>query len=116
MAIVGDAAHAMPPNLGQAANTAFINVMALAHSMDACIDVAEALPKWEAAQRSISDHVQWWSYLYGYVLGKWPASLESLRSDVVRSIAKTQWFDEGLNRGARHVPAGFIKPKARKLK
>ena len=116
VAIVGDAAHAMPPNLGQAANTAFINVMALAHSMDACTDVAEALPKWEAAQRSISDHVQWWSYLYGYVLGKWPASLESLRSDVVRSIAKTQWFDEGLNRGARHVPAGFIKPKARKLK
>lgn len=52
------------------------------------------------AQRSISDHVQWWSYLYGFVLGKWPASLLTLRSDLVSAIAKTEWFDESLNRRA----------------
>ena len=107
VAIIGDAAHAMPPNLGQAANTAFINVMALAQIADAATDTPKALHAWEEQQRPITNHVQWWSYLYGFVIGKWPKSLMPLRSDLVRVLAKTEWFDEGLNRGARHVPAGF---------
>ena len=107
VAIIGDAAHAMPPNLGQAANTAFINVMALAQIVDRAGDVPRALLDWEEQQRPITNHVQWWSYLYGFVVGKWPKSLMPLRSDIVRMIAATDWFDEGLNRGARHVPAGF---------
>ena len=97
----------MPPNLGQAANTAFINVMALAMHVKGTKDIGAALALWEAQQRSITDHVQWWSYLYGFVLGKWPRMLESLRSDAVRSMSKTEWFDRGLNRGARHVPDGY---------
>ena len=114
LAIVGDAAHAMPPNLGQAANTAFINVMALARTVTdatgagSTTDVPQALERWERAQRPITNHVQWWSYLYGYVLGKWPRALELLRSDVVAGLAKTDWFEEGLNRGARHVPDGSL--------
>ena len=108
VAIVGDAAHAMPPNLGQAANTAFINVMALASmATDSGADLPGTLERWERHQRPITDHVQWFSYLYGYVLGKWPAAIELLRSDAVSALAKTSWFDEALNRGARHVPMGF---------
>ncbi|MET0408428.1 MAG: NAD(P)/FAD-dependent oxidoreductase [Hyphomicrobium sp.] len=104
VAIIGDAAHAMPPNLGQAANTAFTNVMALAVAADRAGDMASALVAWEQQQRSLTNHVQWWSYLYGYVLGRWPMSLESLRSDALSTMSKTQWFDEALNRGARHMP------------
>ena len=107
VAIIGDAAHAMPPNLGQAANTAFINVMALAAMVTPEHDIPSALEAWEREQRSISNHVQNWSYLYGYVLGKWPTSMLTLRSDFVAAIAKTEWFDESLNRGARHVPMGY---------
>lgn len=107
VAIVGDAAHAMPPNLGQAANTAFINVMALAAMLTAGDSVADTLPLWERAQRPISDHVQWFSYLYGFVLGRWPSALETLRSDAISALAKTHWFEEALNKGARHVPMGF---------
>lgn len=107
VAIIGDAAHAMPPNLGQAANTAFINVMALAMAADQAGDIPTALRAWEKAQRPITDHVQWWSYLYGFVLAKWPGGLEALRSDALRGLSRTGWFDAGLNRGARHTPAGF---------
>ena len=107
VAIVGDAAHAMPPNLGQAANTAFTNVMALAEMVNQGGDIPSSLRSWEERQRPLTNHVQWWSYIYGYVVGKWPQSLMPLRSDLLRMIAKTEWFDEGLNRGARHVPAGF---------
>jgi 2-polyprenyl-6-methoxyphenol hydroxylase-like FAD-dependent oxidoreductase len=105
--IVGDAAHAMPPNLGQAANTAFINVMALAQMATDADEIEPALVRWEAQQRPLTNHVQWWSYIYGFVLSKWPASLQLLRSDAVAALAKTEWFEEGLNRGARHVPAGY---------
>lgn len=107
VAILGDAAHAMPPNLGQAANMAFTNAMALALTVTEGADIPEALAEWEKRQRPLTEHVQRWSYVYGYVLGKWPKSLLALRSDLLRAIAKTEWFEDGLNRGARTVPAGY---------
>lgn len=114
VAIIGDAAHAMPPNLGQAANTAFINVMALAGMVRPDDeDIPGALQAWEREQRSISNHVQNWSYIYGYVLGKWPSALLTLRSDLVSALSKTEWFDESLNRGARHVPMGYARSTER---
>jgi 2-polyprenyl-6-methoxyphenol hydroxylase-like FAD-dependent oxidoreductase len=107
LAIIGDAAHAMPPNLGQAANMAFTNAMALAAIVDAENDVPTALVDWEKRQRPLTDHVQWWSYIYDAVLLRWPLGLTSLRSDVLRMVSKTEWFEDGLNRGARHVPMGY---------
>jgi 2-polyprenyl-6-methoxyphenol hydroxylase-like FAD-dependent oxidoreductase len=107
VALIGDAAHAMPPNLGQAANTAFINVMALAMMLEEAGDIPIALREWEIRQRPLSDHVQWFSYLYGFVLGKWPVKFQALRSDALRALSRTEWFDYALNLGARHVPAGY---------
>jgi 2-polyprenyl-6-methoxyphenol hydroxylase-like FAD-dependent oxidoreductase len=98
----------MPPNLGQAANTAFINVMALASKATSTDDIPSALAEWEKEQRPITNHVQMWSYLYGYVLGKWPTSLLAVRSNLVSFLTKTSWFDESLNRGARYVPNGYV--------
>lgn len=111
VAIIGDAAHAMPPNLGQSANMAFSNAMALAAAVDAEADVPSALRRWEERQRPLTDHVQRWSYVYGHVLGNWPGKLERVRSDIVRALAGSQWFDEGLSRAARHVPAGYEGPE-----
>lgn len=108
VAIVGDAAHGMPPNLGQAANTAFINAMALAKDANEATDISAALRAWELRQRPLTDHVQWWSYLYGFVIGKWPENLLDLRNDFLRSIAKSEWLENGISRGARHVPDGFV--------
>jgi 2-polyprenyl-6-methoxyphenol hydroxylase-like FAD-dependent oxidoreductase len=107
VAILGDAAHAMPPNLGQAANMAFTNAMALALAVTEGTNLELSLAKWEEQQRPITEHVQNWSYFYGYVLGNWPAALAGLRSDLLRAIAKTDWFEEGLNRGARTIPPGY---------
>jgi 2-polyprenyl-6-methoxyphenol hydroxylase-like FAD-dependent oxidoreductase len=107
VAILGDAAHAMPPNLGQAANMAFTNAMALALAVTEGGDVPQSLRRWEEQQRPLTEHVQRWSYVYGYLLGKWPKSFVSLRNDMVRAMVRTEWFEEGLNRGARTVPAGY---------
>jgi 2-polyprenyl-6-methoxyphenol hydroxylase-like FAD-dependent oxidoreductase len=107
VAIIGDAAHAMPPNLGQAANMAFLNSMALALEVTQASDIPQALVRWEKNTRPLTEHVQWWSYIYGHIVANWPAALTSLRSDLVRGLTTMEWFDEGLNRGARSVPAGY---------
>jgi 2-polyprenyl-6-methoxyphenol hydroxylase-like FAD-dependent oxidoreductase len=107
VAIIGDAAHAMPPNLGQAANMAFLNSMALALEVSQTSNIAQALITWEGKTRPLTEHVQWWSYIYGHIVANWPASVVSLRSDLVRGLATMEWFEEGLNRGARAVPAGY---------
>ena len=110
VAILGDAAHAMPPNLGQSANMAFTNAMALAMQVSGGGDIPEALRAWEKQQRPLPDHVQWWSYIYGLLMSYWPKSLERLRSDGVRLLARSDWFDEGLLRAARTTPAGYEGP------
>ena len=107
VAILGDAANGMPPNLGQAANMAFTNAMALAAIVTEGKDTASSLVEWEAVARPLTEHVQWWSYIYGYIIGRWPSDSMSTRSDMIRMLAKTKWFDEGINRGARSIPLGF---------
>jgi 2-polyprenyl-6-methoxyphenol hydroxylase-like FAD-dependent oxidoreductase len=92
---------------------AFSNVLALAAAVTEADDVPAALESWEREQRPLTDHVQWWSYIYGFVLGKWPSKMELLRSDFIRALGKTEWFDAGLNRGARHVPVGYLTREAR---
>ena len=107
IALLGDCAHAMPPNLGQSANMAMTNAMALAARVNESQDVPSALVEWERRHRPLTDHVQWWSYIYGLFLGKWPTRFMGLRTDAIQMIANTKWFDRGLNKGARHVPDGY---------
>jgi len=109
-AVIGDAAHAMPPNLGQAANTAFINAMALAAMAETTTDIEAMLPRWEQRQRPITNHVQQWSYLYGFVLGHCPDPLTVLRAKTLRQVSRSSWFDRNLNRGARFEPMGTTSP------
>ena len=105
-AVIGDAAHAMPPNLGQAANTAFINAMALAMVLEEETDIPTALRRWERECRALTHHVQWWSYLYGFVVSSLPERLDPVRAQVLRMVSGTRLFQNGLNKGARTVPAG----------
>ena len=108
--VIGDAAHAMPPNLGQAANTAFLNAMALAAMAERTSNLEEMLPQWERRQRPITNHVQQWSYLYGFVLGHCPSTIAPLRSQTIKWVSKSNWFDRNLNLGARHEPFNGLTP------
>jgi 2-polyprenyl-6-methoxyphenol hydroxylase-like FAD-dependent oxidoreductase len=72
VALVGDAAHAMSPNLGQGACTAIQNAVALGEALDATTDTRRALAAWEARMRPLSERAQRYSNLYGAVGTKWP--------------------------------------------
>ncbi len=87
VALVGDAAHAMSPNLGQGACVALANGIALADAVSAAADIPRALRAWERSERPIVDLTQRYSYLYGAVGTKWPrlTPLLDLRTSLVRS-------------------------------
>lgn len=104
--LVGDAAHAQPPNLGQGANLTFQNTLALAEYLDRHRDIEQALQAWERAERPLTDHVQRWTDLYGRAASAWPDRFSHRRSQFLEMATKLPWVDRQLNRAARHIPVG----------
>jgi 2-polyprenyl-6-methoxyphenol hydroxylase-like FAD-dependent oxidoreductase len=105
-AVVGDAAHGQPPNLGQGANLTFQNALSLSMYLDQSDDVAEALQRWERKERPLTDHVQRWTDLYGRIASAWPDRWARRRSQVLEAATRVPWVDNQLNRAARHIPVG----------
>jgi 2-polyprenyl-6-methoxyphenol hydroxylase-like FAD-dependent oxidoreductase len=85
VAVLGDAAHAQPPNLGQGAGMSMANAAALGAFLDRELTVEAGLRAWETARRPVSDQVQRWSYRYGLVGYGWPG-LYDLRSALIWTI------------------------------
>jgi 2-polyprenyl-6-methoxyphenol hydroxylase-like FAD-dependent oxidoreductase len=105
VALVGDACHAMSPNLGQAANVAMANAVALGQALDACgNDVLQALPLWQTSERRITDSVQQFSRFYGTIGTHWPRQLLAFRSALIWTIARSDAMQRRINAGAYHVP------------
>lgn len=99
-AILGDAAHAQPPNLGQGAGMAMQSAVALGAAMTGISDRREipaALETWERGMRPLVDHCQKWSCLYNET-----AFLpDEVRDRVTRAIVAEPWIREQLQRAAR---------------
>jgi 2-methyl-3-hydroxypyridine 5-carboxylic acid dioxygenase len=58
VAIIGDAAHAMPPTFGQGAGTGMVNALSLAAYLSQEDSVVDALATWEARERPLTEQVQ----------------------------------------------------------
>lgn len=103
VAVVGDAAHSMVPNLGQGANCAIMNALALALTVADAADVEAALREWERSERPIIEHAQLWSSLFTAPLA-WP---EWLWAVVVPRAGRTAWLQRQMTRPARYEPMGY---------
>ncbi|HKU45328.1 MAG TPA: FAD-dependent monooxygenase, partial [Burkholderiales bacterium] len=102
VAVLGDAAHALPPNIGQGAGCAMMNALSLAVFLDRIADTAKALEAWERAERPLTDHSQRISRLYGMPTF-WPAPLRKL---FYALAGRSRWLTEQRTRTARHIPTG----------
>lgn len=107
VAVVGDAAHGQPPWLGQAANLAFANCLALADYVSGLSDIPDGLRAWERACRPVTSHTERWTNAYGRVVGLWPPALQDVRSVAVRAFVRTPFVERLLNRAQRtRLPSG----------
>ncbi|ASC91717.1 FAD-dependent oxidoreductase [Alcaligenes faecalis] len=107
-AILGDAAHAQPPNLGQGGGMAMQNGLALATFLEKvqdARDIPEALEAWENNEREIVEHCQKWSCLYGEI----SALPDAVRTQVVRSAMANPWSYAQIFRAASHTPTGTVQ-------
>ena len=102
VAVLGDAAHALPPNIGQGAGCAMMNALSLVVYLDRHSDVEDALAAWERAERPLTDHSQRISRLYGMPTF-WPAPLRKLFYSIA---GRSRWLTEQRTRTARHIPTG----------
>lgn len=103
--ILGDAAHAQPPNLGQGGGMAMQMGLALSVALDSVSDARDipaALEAWESKERPLVEHCQKWSCLYGEV-----AFLpDAVRTTTVRAAMGDPWVSAQVFRAANHIPTG----------
>jgi 2-polyprenyl-6-methoxyphenol hydroxylase-like FAD-dependent oxidoreductase len=102
VAIIGDAAHALPPNIGQGGGCAMMNALSLAVYLEEESDVAAALSIWERRERPLTEHTQRISYLLGLPT-TWPPALRAL---TLALAGRSKWLTAQRTRTARHRPTG----------
>jgi len=110
VAIIGDAAHGLPPTLGQGAGLTLMNTYALANVLDRNRPIPEALPAWEAAVRFVSDWTQRWALRYDLLSRQWPETLGFVRNAIIWAFrlpalnARMRIADQGLKLFATQSP------------
>jgi 2-polyprenyl-6-methoxyphenol hydroxylase-like FAD-dependent oxidoreductase len=94
VAIVGDAAHGLPPTLGQGAGLTLMNSHALAQMVSDASDVEHGLAEWERTVRFISDATQRWAVRYDRFTRQWPESLRILRPAIIWAFGHFPFLNE----------------------
>jgi 2-polyprenyl-6-methoxyphenol hydroxylase-like FAD-dependent oxidoreductase len=103
VAVIGDAAHAMPPYLGQGGGCALMNALSLAVFSDARRDdLPAALAQWELAERPMTEHTQQAAAQLGQ-MNDWP---DELRSEVMTLTGKSEFLAGLRMKTALHAPTG----------
>jgi 2-polyprenyl-6-methoxyphenol hydroxylase-like FAD-dependent oxidoreductase len=100
--VLGDAAHALPPNIGQGAGCSMMNALSLAYYLDREKDFATALRIWETSERPMTEHTQRISVFLGLPT-TWPTPL---RRAFLTLAGKSKWMVAQRTKTARHVPTG----------
>jgi 2-polyprenyl-6-methoxyphenol hydroxylase-like FAD-dependent oxidoreductase len=102
VAIIGDAAHALPPNIGQGGGCAMMNALSLAVYLDREKEVGPALALWERSERPLTEHTQRISYFLGLPT-TWPPRL---RAAALGIAGRSRWLVRQRTRTALHRPTG----------
>ena len=102
VALLGDAAHELPPNIGQGGGCAMMNALSLAVHLDRAQEIPATLAAWEHQERPITDHTQRISVLLGLPT-TWPPPL---RAFALSLAGRSKWLTLQRTRTALHRPTG----------
>lgn len=112
VAILGDAAHAMAPNLGQGGGTAMMDGLAIAAATDRHSSIEAALQDWQSRQKPLVEKVQFVSYLYGK-LSDWR---DTPRKIALWVMGKSTWAMNVRLLAANHTPDGALPSDSREIR
>jgi 2-polyprenyl-6-methoxyphenol hydroxylase-like FAD-dependent oxidoreductase len=87
-AVIGDAAHAQPPNFGQGAGVAIVASWQMADVLAASDDIAQGLQEWERIARPRINMVQRLTTAYDVAGYKWPTALAPVRASLFHALSK----------------------------
>jgi 2-polyprenyl-6-methoxyphenol hydroxylase-like FAD-dependent oxidoreductase len=104
VAVVGDAAAAMAPNIGQGGGFAAVNALALAVCVSQARTVEGGLAEWERRQRPITEYTQRVSYWYGRMNDLPPL----IRAQLIKWCGRSKWLVNIRQRPANLDPLGYV--------
>lgn len=103
VAILGDAANAQPPFLGQGGGCSMMSALSLAWFVEREQDVLRGIAAWKARERRFTEWVQTVAYWYGQLAFVPPA----VRNAAFRGINRSEWLkSRTILVAARRVPTG----------
>jgi 2-polyprenyl-6-methoxyphenol hydroxylase-like FAD-dependent oxidoreductase len=102
VAIIGDAAHALPPNIGQGGGCAMMNALSLAVYLERENNVPNGLAMWERNERPLTEHTQRISYWLGLPT-TWPPAVRAVALGIA---GRSKWLVRQRTRTALHRPTG----------
>jgi 2-polyprenyl-6-methoxyphenol hydroxylase-like FAD-dependent oxidoreductase len=99
LVLLGDAAHAMAPNLGAGANTALVDGVVLAEELAGAPSVMDALVGYDKRRRPVARRVQKSAAVLQRLCGMERASAVRVRDVLLAGLAQFPWLsDEGIRR------------------
>ncbi|WP_158736059.1 NAD(P)/FAD-dependent oxidoreductase [Alteribacillus sp. YIM 98480] len=107
VALLGDAAHGMSPNLGQGAGTGMMSALELAESLESYNTIEAALDAWEKIIRPTIDNTQYYARLYSLAATKWPKELLTDRYPLIQAAMESRYLEEKISKAASYVISSY---------
>lgn len=114
-ALLGDAAHALAPTLGQGSNLAMSNARSLVTYLERGDTIPDALRAWEQAVRSTTDATQRWAGYYDRATKHWPNALSPARAAVIWAFGASPRLAAHMRQADRTPPVTKLPPPAASL-